>query len=56
MAAGAIPWDVIVDWAKFERLDREFAVMLIYVIRTLDNDRAEAQAAKARLNAAGRPG
>lgn len=56
MAAGAIPVTRIIIWAEFELLEREFTKMLIYVIRTLDNDRAETAAAKARLNAAGRPG
>ena len=55
MSAGAIPWTAIVAWADFHQFDREATAMLIHVIRTLDNDRAEAAAAKARLAAAGRP-
>jgi len=52
MAVGAIPVTAIYQWAEMEDLDREATRMLKRVIRQLDNDRAEAAAAKYRLETA----
>jgi hypothetical protein len=51
MAMGPIPWTAIVTWCEFhsDELDRDAAVQLIHVIRQLDNDRAEREAAKQAL-------
>lgn len=56
-AVGAIPWSRIVAWCEFHGLDREASQVLIHVIRKLDIDRAEAQAAEdARKKATGGKG
>lgn len=48
MAEGAIPWRAIRDWCAFHfGEDREATEIMIYVIRTLDVDRANARAAEA---------
>lgn len=46
-----IPWWAIWFWCIAEQLDRESTRIMIYVIRTLDADAAEARAAKARQDA-----
>ena len=49
MAIGSIPWTAIVAWADFHELDREATMLLIRVIRHLDCERSEREAAKRRL-------
>ena len=49
---GPIPWTAIVAWCEFHELDRESSVTLVQVIRQLDNERAEAEAARQRLESA----
>jgi hypothetical protein len=43
---GAIPWGRIVAWCSYHDLDREATDVVIHVIRRLDNERAERQAAE----------
>ncbi|MBA3421650.1 MAG: hypothetical protein H0U12_07125 [Thermoleophilaceae bacterium] len=52
MATGPIPWTAIRDWSAFHRLDHDATVLLIGVIRYLDNKRAERDAARRSLEAA----
>ena len=52
MAMGPIPWTAIVAWCEFHELDRDASVALVQVIRQLDHERAEAEAARQRLEAA----
>ena len=52
MALGPIPWTAIVAWCEFHELDREASVTLVQVIRQLDHERAEAEAARQRLTTA----
>jgi hypothetical protein len=49
MAAGPIPWSAIVQWCQFHQLDREASMILIHVIRQVDNERAEAAEARRKL-------
>lgn len=49
MAVGPIPWTAIVTWCDFHELDRESAMILIHVIRQLDNERAEREASRQAL-------
>jgi hypothetical protein len=49
MAVGMIPWTAIDAWADRHGLDQESALLLIDVIRLLDCDRSEREAAKAVL-------
>lgn len=50
MAAGPIPWTAIVHWCEFHGLDHEATQVVIYVIRTLDIERAEAEQTKRALD------
>lgn len=54
MVAGPIPWTAIAKWCEWhaEELDRSAAMTLIHVIRQLDIDRAEREAAKRAIDAA----
>ncbi len=52
MAVGAIPWPAIVQWCEWHEIDHDIAVILVRIIRQLDNDRAEAEASKRRLEQA----
>jgi hypothetical protein len=52
MSVGLIPWRAIVAWCQFHLFDREATQIMIYVIRTLDADQAEARAAQAKQETA----
>lgn len=55
IVVGPIPWSKIVAWCRFRRLDRDLTELVVVVIRQLDNDRAEAEAAaRARDTATGK--
>jgi hypothetical protein len=46
MATGPIPWTAIVAWCEFHQLDRDVAAAVIYVVRSIDLQRAQAEAAQ----------
>ncbi|HEU4727689.1 MAG TPA: hypothetical protein VFT22_07365 [Kofleriaceae bacterium] len=52
MTVGPVPWTAIVAWCDFHGLDHEATELMIYVIRALDNERAEEAALEARQKAA----
>jgi hypothetical protein len=51
MAVGPIPVTDTIEWCKFHRFDYELSMLIMDVIAKLDSDRAEAEAAKRRLEA-----
>lgn len=53
MAVGAIPCTETIKWCEFHRFDYEQTVQIMWVIAKLDSDRAEAEAARRRLDALG---
>lgn len=53
MAVGPIPWTAIEKWCEFHEFDRAEAMQIMWIIAKLDSDRAEAEAAKRRLEALG---
>lgn len=52
MAMGPIPVTAIYVWCDVEGFDREATMLMKNVIRLLDNDRAEREAAKAAADKA----
>lgn len=56
MALGPIPITAIYEWADRKGFDDEAREIMTHVIRQLDVDRAEAEAAKADLEKARGPG
>lgn len=52
MALGPIPVIAIWEWSDRHGLDDEAREIMTHVIRRLDNDRAEAEAAKAEIERA----
>lgn len=49
MAAGPIPFTAAIAWANHHDLDREATELLWQVVRFLDGERAEREAAERRL-------
>lgn len=46
MSAGPIPWTAMDAWADRHQLDQDSALLLISVLRILDNEHADRAAAK----------
>ena len=51
MDVGPVPWTAIDQWTQRQRLDREAAMLVEYVIRFIEGEHAEAKAATAALDA-----
>lgn len=52
MGIGPVPFTAINEWCDRKGLDDEAREIMSFVIRKLDNDRAEAEAAKAEIEKA----
>lgn len=46
---GPIPFTAVLDWARFNRLDRELTDIVVEVVRMLDADRADRIASEMSL-------
>lgn len=51
---GPIPFDAVLGWAKWRRLDRELTEMLLVAIEKLDSDRVEREESKRALAQGGK--